>query len=86
MKKNHLYNHHNVNFDFDSFYIFTFIQLNSEVVDDPDIEIIEKNFIVNQTDANLVEIFPFPHNKNELQHSDLGNLATGPYGPILNVS
>jgi len=46
----------------------------------------KKNVIVNQTDANLVETFPFQHNKNEFQHSDLGNLATEPYRPILNVS
>jgi len=50
--------------------------LDSEVVDDHDIEIIEKYVIVNQTEAKFVETLPFQHNKHELQHSDLGDLAT----------
>jgi len=61
--------------------------MNSEVVDDPDIEIVEKDdVIVNQTDTDFVETLPFQHNENNLQHSDLGNLATGPCRPVLNVS
>lgn len=55
--------------------------MNSEVVDDPELEIVEKDVIVNQSDANCVETIA-----NELQHSDLGNLTTGPYRPVLNVS
>ncbi|CAI6365209.1 unnamed protein product [Macrosiphum euphorbiae] len=60
--------------------------MNSEVVDDPDIEIVEKDdVIVNQTDTDFVETLPFQHNENNLQHSDLGNLATGPCRPVLNI-
>jgi len=55
--------------------------LNSEVVDDPELEIVEKDVIVNQSDANCVEALA-----NELQHSYLGNLTTEPYRPLLNVS
>ncbi|KAL4119197.1 hypothetical protein QTP88_012041 [Uroleucon formosanum] len=61
-------------------------EMNCEVFDDSVIEIVEKDdIIVNQTVINFVQTLPFQQNENKLQHSDLGNLATGPYRPVLNA-
>ncbi|KAL4103667.1 hypothetical protein QTP88_019018 [Uroleucon formosanum] len=62
-------------------------EMNCEVLDDSVIEIVEKDdIIVNRTVTNFIETLPFQHNKNKLQHSNLGNLATGPYRPVLNLN
>jgi len=59
--------------------------LNSEVVDELDIEILENYVIVHQADATFVETLPFHQIKNEFHHFDLVNFSTGPYRPVLNV-